>query len=389
MKQLLPKLRNVNTHLSFLRKSFTKRGFRHAVVYINGLIALNKKTIKRISEACAEGESESSLNRLLSIAQFKEDQLQHRFLKKIKYLTKGMEISLIFDDTLVKREGKKVEQTQSHKNHVGSEDYITGHQFFTSMIHTPLLQIPLFPKLYSKVTDSKIQMASDLIDYVRERVHLDNVLMDSWYSDKKIIKKCMTKGIRTVCMVKANRKIALEIGKWKKLSKFSKHIPRKKYEYYFIDDKEYKIAEFKVKLNGIPFLKMLTSLEKEGKKYKKPRFLISTQLDDTPVEIIRRYEVRWIIETYHWDIKQNLGFAKLFLRKKEGVVRHAIFCTIAYAVLKLYMFSRGRDMTIGACIAHIQNKEMDGFVREIIEVEDKQTRIELFEHSFIRETGEV
>jgi hypothetical protein len=389
MKQLLPKLKQLNKHLSFLRKSFTKRGFRHAIVYINGLITLNKKTIKQISNAYTEKENESSLNRVLSESKFKQNELQARYLKKIKYYTKGHEISLIFDDTLVEREGKRVEETQRHKNHAEGAEYITGHQFFTSIIYTPRLQLPLFPKLYSKNTDSKIQMALDLVDLVMGSMPLENVIMDSWYSDKKIIKKCMTKGIRVVCAIKSNRRIAFEPGRWIKLSKFSKSIPKKDYSYYLIDEKDYKIADYKVKLNGIPFVKMITAKEKEGKKYAKTRFFISTKKDDTPAVIVRYYGTRWIIETYHWDIKQNLGFAKLFLRKKEGIVRHSIFCTIAYAVLKLFMFFRGINMTIGECISYIQNKEMDGFIQEIIEVEDKEERIALFREVFIRETGEV
>ena len=115
MKQLLPKLKQLNKHLSFLRKSFTKRGFRHAIIYINGLIAINKKTIKQISKAHTEKESESSLNRILSESKFKQDELQTRYLKKIRYYTKGQEISLIFDDTLVEREGKKVEETLDYE----------------------------------------------------------------------------------------------------------------------------------------------------------------------------------------------------------------------------------------------------------------------------------
>lgn len=387
MKQILPQLKHLNTHLSFLRKCFTKRGFRHAVHYINGLIALNKKTVKQMSKAIIEEDSESSMNRVLIQARFKQDELEERYLKKIKYFTKGQEISLLFDDTLVKRKGKKIEETQRHKNHSGEEEFITGHQFFTSMIATPILQLPLLPKLYSRNTDSKIQMAQDIIEFVMERMPLHNVLFDSWYSDKKIIKKCMTKGIRVVCVIKTNCKIELQHGHWQALSSFS--ISRKEFELYLIDEIEYKIAKHRVKLNGIPFITMITSKRKEGKKYKKAVHLISTNKQDTPAEIIRHYETRWTIETYHRDIKQNLGFAKLFLRKKEGIVRHSIFSTLAYAVLKMYMFLRGMDMTIGQGIVHIQGIEMDDFIQEIIEIEDKEERINLFEEVFIRETAEV
>lgn len=390
MKQILPKLKQLNSHLSFLRKSFTKGGFRLVICYIDGLIALNKKTVKQISKASVDEIDQSLLNRILTEATFKQNELEEGYIKKIAYLTKGHEISLLFDDTLVERNGEKVEETQSHKDH-STNSFLTGHEFFTSIIYTSVIQLPLFPKLYSKNTDSKIQMASDLIDFVIERMKIHNVIMDSWYSEKKIIKKCMTRGIRVVCGIKANRNVSLERGKWKKLSLFSKKIPKKEQLLYFIDEVEYKISEYIVKLTGIPNVKMLVSYEwnKKHEKYNNVFHLISTNRGDYAAQVIRRYRIRWFIETYHRDIKQNLGFAKLFLRKKEGIARHAIFASIAYAALKLFMFFRGLSMTIGECCAHIQDREMDDFIREIIEIEDKETRINTFEEVFIRETAKV
>lgn len=390
MKQILPKLKELNKHLSFAKKAFTKAGFRHATQYINGLITLNKKTAKQISRASVEEKHHSAISRILTEAKFKQDELEERYIKKIKYLTKGHEISLLVDDTLVERNGNKVEGAQSHKDH-SSNSFITGHEFFTSIIYTPILQLPLLPKLYSKNTDSKIEMASDVIDFVIERMEIHNVIMDSWYSDKKIIKKCITKGIRVVCGIKANRKISLRRGEWQPLSAFPKTIPNKRLLFYFIDEVKYKISDHITKLNGIPNVKMLTSYEwnEKNKKHNKVFHLISTNIKDSVVQTIRRYRIRWFIETYHRDIKQNLGFAKVFLRRKEGIVRHAIFASMAYAILKLFMFFRRLSMTIGECCTYIQDKEMDEFIKEIVEIEDKETRINLFEEVFIRKTAKV
>ena len=51
----------------------------------------------------------------------------------------------------------------------------------------------------------------------------------------------------------------------------------------------------------------------------------STNLKDNPEEIVRTYKIRWRIGTYHRDIKQNFGFAKIYLRKTE------IFVPLEYA----------------------------------------------------------
>ena len=393
MKQILPKLKEINKLLSFAKRAFTKGGFRHFTQYINGLIALNKKTGKKISEASVEGAHQSLINRILNESKFEQELLDKRYLNKIKYLTKGQYIILVFDDSLVERNGKCVEETQRHKDHTENK-FIIGHQFFTSMIYTVLLTLPLFPKLYSKNTESKIEMADALIDrlYVDEKIALNAVMMDSWYSDKKIIKKCMTKGIKVICGIKTNRKISFRRDEWIYLSGFSKSLKNDNFGNYFIDDKKYMVASFRVKLNGIPKVKMLVSKEycDKKKKWSSNFHLISTSINDTPVKIIRLYSLRWCIETFHRDIKQNLGFDKAFLRKKEGIVRHAIFVCIAYIILKLFMFYRGmNDMTIGECITYVQNKEMDGFILEIIEIEDILERKAYFQEVFIRETAKV
>ncbi|MEK6855312.1 MAG: transposase [Nanoarchaeota archaeon] len=386
----LSRFKKLNQHLSFLKKCFTRGGFRHVTEYIGGLISVNKKTVKQISKASTDDKHQSLLNRILTKARFKQDELEKRYLKKVKYYTKGQETTLIFDDTLVKREGEKVEETQYHKDH-SSDSYLLGHQFFTSMICTPLIQLPLLPKLYSKNTESKIEMASNLIDFVMNKVNIDNVMMDSWYSDKKIIKKCITHGMRVVCGIKTNRKISLGRGEWMPLSEFPDGIAEEDFEYYSIGKSEYEIAAHIVKLNGIPCVKMLTSYEwneKQG-KYRELRHLISTNIGDSTIQIVRMYRKRWIIETYHRDIKQNLGFAKLFLRKKEGVVRHAIYVSLAYAILKLFMFLHGLKMTIGECCEHIQDNEMNEFFGNIIEIEDKEKRLKVFEEAFIKKNEKL
>jgi hypothetical protein len=390
MKQILPKLEEINKHLIFAKKAFTKGGFRHFSAYIDGLITLNKKTVKQISKASLEENHHSGINRVLTESKFEQELLERKYLKKIFYITKGQKVSLILDDTLAEHNGKKIEETQSHKDH-SSDSFITGHQFFTAILYTEIMQMPLFPKLYSKNTDSKIEMAKDTIDSICTYVKLFSVVFDSWYSDKKIIKKCMTRGIKVICAIKTNRIISTENGKWKSFASVSRGVSLKSMQNCIIDDKTYKVKSLVAKLNGIPSVKIIISREwGESKKKWGNRFhLISTNAQDTPVQIIRHYRIRWCIETYHRDIKQNLGFAAAFFRKKEGIVRHAIFSTLAYAALKLFMLCRGLKMTIGECCTYIQNNGMDNFIREIVEMEDISERINYFEKVFIRKSAKV
>lgn len=390
MKQLLPQLRQLEKHLSFTKTAFTKGGFRHATQYINGLIVLQRKSARQISHASLEEKHHSAISNVLSEARFKQELLEQRYLKKIRYLTRGFTLSLLFDDTLVKREGKHVAETQSHKDH-RTNGFLRGHQFFTAMIHTSMLQLPLFPQLYSKNSTSKIEMAHDLIDKTNKALPLTFVLFDSWYSDKKLIKKCLTRGLEVVCAIKTNRNVSPAKGCWERLSTFSKKQNLDEAEHYWIDEVKYQISSHQVKLKGIPPIKLLVSKEwnEEHETWSGHFHLISTNARATPVHIIRTYRIRWHIETLHRDMKQHLGFAKGFMRKPEGIVRHAIFVTLAYTILKLYMHQRGLTITIGECIRQVQDEGMDDFVREIVEIEDRKERIQHFENVFIRKTAKV
>ncbi|HLC72162.1 MAG TPA: transposase [Candidatus Nanoarchaeia archaeon] len=390
MVQLLPRLQEVNKHLSFARESFTKGGFRHVTTYINGLIAVNRKTIKQISAASPDEGHHGAIQRLLNEGAFEQKILEERYLKKIKYICKGQQVFLILDDTLIEREGKKIEETQAHYSH-SDDDFIQGHQFFTAIVGTQSLMLPLFPQLYSKQTHSKIEMANRLIEHIISTIKVDTVLFDSWYSDKKIIKKCMTKGVRVACPIKTNRKISLQNGVWFSLADFSREVARKKHPIVQYEQSDYKIASYEAKLNGIPFIKLIISREwnKKKKGWGKAVHLISTRVLDSPEEIIRIYSIRWCIEVYHRDIKQNLGFADAYVRKKEGIVGHAIFVALAYAVLKLFMHARGLSMSIGECCSYVRNEALNDFLQEIICIDDKEERLKRFEEVFIRKSRQV
>ena len=377
---ILPKIKEILNTLNFAKKSFTKGGFRHFQKYISGLISQSKKTIRKISKAA--NKSNSSLNRILNEAKFDKEKLEKRYFKKIKYLFKNAITYLLIDDTLVERNGKKIELTQKHKDH-NTNSYINGHQFFTSMIYTGFLQLPLFPELYSSKSNSKIEMAKNIIEkLVNYGIKLDTVLFDSWYSDEKIINKCTSLGVRVICCVKTNRKIMIKKGVgYQSLSFISKRVSSQKLEKCIIDNNIYETWSSSVKLHKLPFVHLIISRD-INKKDAKNFHLISTDYNDSVEEIIRTYKIRWNIETFHRDMKQNLGFAKAFFRQESGIVRHSIFVVLAFAVLNLIMFRSGESMTIGEYCEKLRSEAERKTIKEIVEIKEKPRRLERFEEVF-------
>ena len=383
---ILPKIKGIQNVINFLKSGFKSSGsFRLVTQYVSGLISLNKKTVNKITEASSEIKHQSALNRVLTESKFEKQELEKRYLKKMKYLFKNSEVYLLFDDTLVERNGDKVEEAQKHHDH-NTNGYVRGHQFFTSMLYTPFLQLPLFPDLYSKNTDSKIEMAQKLIDKLESAsIKLHTVLFDSWYSEQELIRKCIRTDARIICAIKINRKIKLhKKRRWQSLKFISKRIRSQKLSKHTVNESQYEVWSKKIKLNDIPeMLRLLVSCEvnKNGEVVGKAH-LISSNLQDSPEDIIQAYKLRWKIETYHRDMKQNLGFATVFFRRREGIVRHSILACITYAVLCLFMNRKGISMTIGECCEYLKDESNYNLVKEIVELEDKTNRLCRFEEVY-------
>jgi hypothetical protein len=381
---VLPKIKEIKSILVFAKKAFTKGGFRLADQYINGLISLENKTVNNIAKASNDIEYQSQLNYLLTEAKFEQEVLTKRYLKKLKYLFKNVPVFLIIDDTLVERNGDTVQEAQYHYDH-NTGKQIKGHQFFTALFWTPILQMPIFPELYSKNTDSKIKMAQSLIDKVElSKIKINTVLFDSWYSEEILIKKCIKAKARVICSIKTNRKIKIgKERKWRKLSFVSERIHSQKMDRKNIENKTYGVYSSIVSLNHLPSIKLVISEQiSEDDELVGKAHLISTNIKDNAEEIIRVYKLRWKIETYHRDIKQNLGFATVFFARREGIIRHAILASITYAVLSLFMFRMEKSMTIGECCAYLKEKSTISLVEEIVVIESKPKRLERFEEVF-------
>ena len=383
---ILPIIKGVKKVINFLKAGFKSKGsFRHATAYVNGLIGLSEKTVNKISKASKDINHQSALNRVLTESKFEKEKLEERYLKKIKYLFKNSDVYLLLDDTLVERNGKCIEETQKHFDH-NTNSYVKGHQFFTSILYTPLLQLPLFPNLYSKNTDSKIEMAQKLIDKLESAsIKLHTVLFDSWYSEQKLIRKCIRADARLVCAIKTNRKVKFhKKNRWQSLSFISKRVRSQKLTKHIVGEIEYEVWLKKLRLNDIQDLMQLIisqELDEDG-NVKSKAHLISTNLQDSPEDIIQAYKIRWKIETYHRDMKQNLGFATVFFRRREGIIRHAILAAITYAVLSLFMNRQGIVMTIGECCEYLRDESNYNLVKEIVEIEDKPIRLCRFEEVY-------
>ena len=309
MKQVLPEsVDMLNSVISFAKKCFSKPQFKQVTKYVTGLITLQKKSISSINAASVKKQNQSSLNRFLTEAEWDEQKLEDRYAKKAQHEFGREKASLVIDDSLSKKTGKHIEETQYHKDHSG-KGYVFGHQIVTALVKVREKAFPLFPKLYSKKTQSKIEFAKDLIAFADDKFRLKEVIMDSWYMSVELIKECLKRKLDVIGCVKSNRTAYFKLNEKEKLSKYYKSLKKKDFTTFIIDDATYRIHEKIVRMKHIGFVKLSISREwnSDEKKWSRPFYLISTNTQKSSVQIIRTYAERWSIETFHRDIKQNLG----------------------------------------------------------------------------------
>ena len=389
MKQAIPEVNVLNSIISFAKKCFTKPQFKQAKKYLTGLITLPKKSISSISAASVRKQNQSSLNRFLTQTKWDEKKLENRYTKKVQHILGREKASLIIDDSLSKKTGKHIEETQYHKDHSGN-GYVFGHQIVTALVKAGEKAFPLFPKLYSKKTQSKIEFAKDIIVFAVEKLRLKEVIMDSWYMSVELIKLCQKRKLDVIGCVKSNRTAYFKKDEKEKLSKYYKSLKKKDFTTFIIDESTYQIHERIVRMKHIGFVKLLISKEwnADEKKWSRPFYLISTNTEKSAVQIIRTYAERWSIETFHRDIKQNLGLEAYQVRGRKGITRHLILTVLAYAVLKFWTCLQNVTWTIGEAIRRIQGITFDDLIITIVEETDLQKRRELAQ-PFISKNAKV
>src|SRR3989338_6489010 len=375
MKQVLPETTVLNSIISFAKKCFSKPQFKQVTKYVTGIITLQKKSISSISAASVKKQNQSSLNRFLTKSEWDEQKLEECYTKKLRHLCGREKASLVIDDSLSKKTGKHIAETQYHKDHSG-KGYVFGHQIVTALVKVRDKMFPLFPKLYSKKTQSKIEFAKDLIAFAAEKLRLKEVIMDSWYMSVEIIKACLKRKLDVIGCVKSNRTAYFKPDEKEKLSKYYKSLKKKDFTTFIIDESTYRIHERIVRMKHIGFVKLLISREwnADKKKWSRPFYIISTNTQKSAVQIIRTYAERWSIETFHRDIKQNLGLEAYQVRGRKGITRHLILVVLAYAVLKFWTCLQNVTWTIGEAIRYIQGKAFDDLVITIVEEPDLQKR---------------
>jgi len=347
--------------LSWFSESFSRPSFKIFSSFVVGFIQLGKEAhtssmVQSLSRSFLP-RSLSSFTRFLAENTWAKEQLVEialrRFFDTLRIKARCV-VFLIIDDTIAQKSGKKIPGCSWHKDHAQNMANVFGHQWVLSALLYRDFLLPLWVRLYHRNTTkgcgrfrTKItiaqKMVKDLELPVPCRLYL---LADGWYWAKQLVKVCRKQGYHMISQLKSNSVILIN-GKRTKVTQ----LDTKSSAYREVclplygRNKTIKVAKFIGAIKDLGNVAVVVVKERR----KKPRYLISTSIHLSAIDVVKYYAKRWKIEQMIKDLKQRLGFRDYQVRNLQAINRHVALTLLSYfALILLKILQWLRDKT--ACL---------------------------------------
>jgi len=308
----------------------------HLARYLTGLLTLVNKTAWGISSLIFGSPHPSNLSRFFSRGKWNSEDINAIRLEKEKQRLSGANPkfgTLIIDDFLVEKSGKKIYLTGRHYDH-SSGRYIWGHQYVSSLLVHRRGTVAVDLKPYVRREDceryqwefkSKNELFRESVRGARRaELPFDCVVFDSWYLNRDNCDYVERSGLNWVSHLKRNTKIRWR-GKKFKVSRW--------YKFYGgeFKEKEIETKPYKDEVRRHRVIEVVVYVYFLGRKGKllvergergEERYYLTNHLEWDARQVLTRYRYRWVVETYHRDLKQHLGLGECEMRTKEAVLHH-------------------------------------------------------------------
>jgi hypothetical protein len=330
--------------LSFFSETFSRPSFRIFSSFVISFIQAGKEahtsSLVRSLTYPFLRRSLSSFTRFLGqniwameeIAQIALSQFFHHLRVKPHSV-----LFLIVDDTVTQKTGTKMPGCAWHKEGA-YQSHVFGHQWVLFALLYQELLLPLWAHLYHpKGTKgcgpfrTKILLVKKMLQALRLPVPCKVYLLaDGWYWGKPLAQLCRTGGYHMISQLRSNSVLFVD-GKRTKVTTLStlRSAYREVSLSFYGKQRTLQIARFVGLIKN--FGKVAVVVVKE--KRKKPRYLVSTNLHLSALDILRYYAKRWKIEQMIKDLKQRLGFGHYQVRNLQAIQRHVAIVLLSYCVL--------------------------------------------------------
>lgn len=383
---------------------FSRPQFQHEVhVLVGLLLCQGKRTLTGLLSCVAVTSSLASLSRFLSEAPWSSSEVAAKWRERFDRTLAPQVVQhhadhraaqprrvgrpkasvvigyLIGDDsTCHKMRGKKMEGLGYHYSTTASAT-VKGHSLVQSLYVLLGRRCPLEPQLYRQKKTcqaegvkfaSKVElMEATIREFEPVADTVTHVLLDAWYSAKRIWKAARERGFEITTGLKGNRLVRIRDKgarggwQWISLDAYAKRLTDEDYKevVWPRQDGSGRTVYVHVVTTAVQKLgrvQLILVREKRGGKLTEPRFWASSDLRADTQTLVGHLAARWDIEVLFADTKELLGLDQYQLMSATALIRFWTLVLAAYVFLEeqraLHEQEWQRSISIGQAQHEVQ-----------------------------------
>ena len=290
---------------------------------------------------------------------------------------------LALDDTLIFRCSRKAPESRIHHQHGQKANrpvYVRGQNWVCLALTLPQgwrsLAVPVLSRLSRTTGNSgKLVAAKTLIRVVRPlfQGRIVTLLMDSWYMRKTLILPAQRLGYQVIGQVRKDTALYLpppkHNGKRGRPRKYGDkmtgdavtHLPvvsQRVFLYNQWQTVHYRSAEVLAYfLGGQRVRAVWSQIENSDGTLRRPRLILSTDLQLSAMRILLAYGRRWSIEDLFNQLKNRWGWKDAWQQSRQVLHRWTQILATSYALPQLLALQGGHDIKALASLAPWRRKQ--------------------------------
>jgi hypothetical protein len=355
--------------------------------YLTGLITGRKPTVRSMASRLVEPVDQSSLNRFLTLYEWDEEELNRRRLELLQSMEEmrwQKEGVIAIDDTLLPKTGRKMPGAgklfdPNSKSHVHAQCLVTSH--YVDLEKDYPVDFRQYFKSDSREAKalgfkSKVELAMGLIDECeRLGVAAENYVFDAWFLSEELADHVEAYGKGWVSRLKANRIIYCQNQKMS-IRDFEATLARKVFREVKLLDKSHWVYSQVLDVNKLGKVRVVICYDDKDLRGE-PVYLATNRLYWEEVRVVLCYSLRFRIDVFYKDAKQNLGLGGCNLRSLKGTRRHWQLGFLGYSLLKARicqsrLYRRlDSDRTVGAECRQAVKDLLQSLIQWIYSMADK------------------
>jgi SRSO17 transposase len=316
---------------------------RHAKTYATGLVAASNKTVAGIAREVLPANGKRALNKFLTEYDWDEQQFNHERLEELQKHGEtrwSKDGYIILDDTITEKAGDDVPGVGRFYDHAEG-DTVWGQDLIYAFYADDKTAYPLTFRLYEQQDDqdddhdTKYDLAREIVTELEEEVGVpaDTYLFDSWFAhDSGLSQHIESYSKDWIGPLRSNRKVTYS-GDKLRVDALAERIDTIERD---VDEETYHIWTKKLHVSQMGDVKLVIAEKETEEDEENPVKYLATNKIDAPTEhVIRSYGMRWRIETFFEDSKQDLGLGDCEMQTNEGASRHWHLLMAAYSLVRL------------------------------------------------------